>query len=427
MHDPRSGAFRAFLATLFLGAFNDNIYKLLITLIAITLLASAEAAALFTSMAGLLFIVPFILFSAVAGSIADRIGKTKLIRITKFAEIVIMASTFFAFSTNNLVLMCILLFLLSAQSAFFGPAKYGIIPDLVAEESLSKANGYTQMWTFVAIILGTACAGPLLALGKGQPAALALVLTLIALSGSITALHIPIIPPTVTTEKENQISFLRASLSAFSHIRKDRALLFTFLAINYFWFLGAAFQMNGILYITNMLALDNTRASMLLSLVSIGIACGSLVAGAISGKRISLSLALIGAGGMACFLCVLAFTAGSILFAASALFCVGLAGGLYIVPLNAFYQKETPPKRRATHMANLNMANALAIVCASFFIFMFGTLCRVDPAHTFLALGVVTFATALLILRPLPALGSGRSSYIHVACSATKKTKDGYS
>ena len=138
MMDCKSKSFKAFLSTLFLGAFNDNIYKLIITLIAIKLLASQEATSSFTSMAGILFILPFILFSAFAGSLTDRFGKTKIIKATKFCEIIIMALTFFAFANNSLFLMSILLFFMASQSAFFGPAKYGIIPDLVKEKYFFK-------------------------------------------------------------------------------------------------------------------------------------------------------------------------------------------------------------------------------------------------------------------------------------------------
>jgi acyl-[acyl-carrier-protein]-phospholipid O-acyltransferase / long-chain-fatty-acid--[acyl-carrier-protein] ligase len=402
MRDCKSKSFKAFLTTLFLGAFNDNVYKLLVILIAIQILRSPEATSLFTSLAGLLFIVPFFFFSAWAGSVTDRIGKIKMIRVTKFAEIIIMALTFLAFRGNSLVLMCAILFLMASQSAFFGPAKYGIIPELVDENYLSAANGYTQMWTFVAIILGTAFAGALALLGQKVPLALSVLLVLIAASGLLAAFQIKETAARPAAQPEGHDSSFRSAVRAFKHIKNNRPLLLTFLAINYFWFLGAVFQMNGILYIKNILSLNNTAASILLSLVSVGVACGSLLAGELSDKKVEFGLVPLGASLMCFFLCLLGLTYESVLVAASALFFLGVSAGFYIVPLNAFYQKETPPAARGMHMANLNMANALAIICASLFIFIFGTLCRFNPAHLFLLLGAATIGASVYIIKTLP-------------------------
>jgi acyl-[acyl-carrier-protein]-phospholipid O-acyltransferase/long-chain-fatty-acid--[acyl-carrier-protein] ligase len=401
MIDCKSKSFKAFLSTLFLGAFNDNLYKLIITLIAIKILTSPDATALFTSLVGLLFIVPFLLFSAFAGTLTDRFGKTKIIRVTKFCEILIMALTFFPFANNSLFLMAVILFCMASQSAFFGPAKYGIIPDLVREECLSEANGYVQMWTFVAIILGTACAGPLVSLSESSPLIVSLILVSIAVAGFVFSLRIPLVGGTTHAASHFGNSF-KGAFAAFKHIRGESQLFLTFLAINYFWFLGAVFQMNGVLYIKNILNLSNISASALLSLVSIGVACGSILAGRLSDKKVEFGLVPLGAIGMCVFSFILGRTYESLLLAALSLFLLGSSAGFYIVPLNAFYQKACPSDKRGIYMANLNIANAIGIVLASVFVFLFGSVCKFNPAHMFLLLGICTVGTTFYIIKTLP-------------------------
>jgi len=153
-----STGFKAFLSTQFLGAFNDNAFKLTILFVARNVLKDSSS---FITLANALFTLPFIVFSAYAGYVADRVSKKTMMVWIKVAEIVIMFLGGIALFSGNLHAMVFVLFLMATQSALFGPAKYGILPEILPDEELSRANGRLQLWTFMAIIAGTAVGGPL--------------------------------------------------------------------------------------------------------------------------------------------------------------------------------------------------------------------------------------------------------------------------
>ena len=155
----KSTGFRFFLATQFLGAFNDNAFKIIISLLGIQLIAGERQGAAFVSIVGALFVLPFIVFSPLAGFLADRYRKRNVIVAMKIVELVIMAFGMYALWSKNLILLVFILFCMATQSAFFSPSKYGILPEILDEKNLSRGNGFLQMFTFVAIILGSAFGG----------------------------------------------------------------------------------------------------------------------------------------------------------------------------------------------------------------------------------------------------------------------------
>lgn len=154
--------FKAYLATQFFGTLNDNAFKITISLLALKMITDLSRANKIISLAEGLLVLPFILFSAYAGFLADRYSKKNIIVVSKFLEIVVMSFGFLALSKQSLPFLLIVLFFMGTQSALFSPAKYGVLPEMVADEDLSSANGHLQIWTFPAIILGVACSGPLL-------------------------------------------------------------------------------------------------------------------------------------------------------------------------------------------------------------------------------------------------------------------------
>ena len=158
-HRKLNSSFKLLLGAQFLGAFNDNVFKIIICLLGIQLISGQREAAAFVSIVGALFVIPFIVFSPLAGYLADRYRKRNVIVIMKAVELLIMVLGLYALMANNLVVLCVILFLMASQSAFFSPAKYGILPELLSEGQISRGNGYLQMFTFSAIILGSAFGG----------------------------------------------------------------------------------------------------------------------------------------------------------------------------------------------------------------------------------------------------------------------------
>ncbi|MGH8515190.1 MAG: MFS transporter, partial [Gammaproteobacteria bacterium] len=180
----------AFLWTQFLGALNDNVFKMIVSLLAADLgLRGSGSASL--SLVGAVYILPFFLFSGYAGHLADVFSKRAVLVATKFFEIGAMALGVFAFASGRFEFMLAVLFLMALHSVFFSPAKYGILPEILAEKDLSRANGLLEMSTFLAIILGTSLGSLILAALKDRPEWIGLLLTLIAVIGTLASFGIP--------------------------------------------------------------------------------------------------------------------------------------------------------------------------------------------------------------------------------------------
>ena len=262
----KSRGFRAFLATQFLGAFNDNAFKLLVFLVAQNLLEDSTS---FLAMAGALFTIPFIVFSAYAGFLADRFSKKQVMVWAKLAEVLIMILGGVAIMSGSLAAMAGVLFLMGSQSAFFGPAKYGFLPEALPDEDLSRGNGQVQMWTFLAIIAGTALAGPLFQVFQfgirlrggyvvgcvGRPYLASIVLIVVAVLGVTVSLAITSVK-SAGSRKPFQLNFLRSVVATVCEVRPNRALFLCMMGSCYFWFLGALYQMNILLFAEKVMGVN---------------------------------------------------------------------------------------------------------------------------------------------------------------------------
>ena len=186
--------FEGFLWAQFLGAFNDNVYKMIVSFTAVRMALDTATSGRYLALAGAVFIFPFILFSGYAGQLADRFSKTRMLQITKSLEIVTMVMGIAALAAGSLNLLLVVLFLLATQATFFSPAKYGILPEAVGEEQLSRANGLLELTTFVAIVVGTSFGSWLFEHWKKEPLRLGLVMLGIAILGTLFSLHIPKVP-----------------------------------------------------------------------------------------------------------------------------------------------------------------------------------------------------------------------------------------
>ncbi|MFV0575712.1 MAG: MFS transporter [Vibrio sp.] len=400
-----SKRFLPYFCTQFLGAFNDNIYKN--TLLLFVAFASVEqlpmSSTLFINLAAGLFILPFFLFSATAGVITDQFEKSKLIKIIKFAEIIIMALGAISFMTQNYLALLILLFLMGAQSAFFGPVKYALLPQHLKPEELLKGNAWVETGTFLAILFGTIGAGFIVSAPSAYLLT-AVCVVLFAVLGFTTSLFIPKAECTIKNAKftwkpiEHNKQTLRL-------IKQNKTSFHTIMAISWFWFLGASYLTQFPNFTKDVLHGNATIVSLLLTLFSIGIAIGSLCYAKIAHQKINFGIMLCGGIGISVCSLVVGFvtpeSSTQMLSLSSmlaspihllnfiALLGLGVCGGLFIVPLYTLMQTSASDENRAQTIAANNIYNALFMVGSA----VMGIIClsvlALSIPHFFALLGIL--------------------------------------
>ena len=411
--------FAPFFFTQFAGAFNDNVFRN-----ALILLIAFEAAT-FTSidsdilnnLAQALFILPFFLFSAFAGQLADKHEKSRYIRWIKTSEILIMGCAAVAFFYQSIWGLLAVLFFMGAQSAFFGPVKYSIIPQHLSEEDLVGGNALVEMGTFLAILLGTAVAGLLMQL-EAAVKWVALSVVLIAIVGRIASQGIPTAQAQAPQLKVtlNPIASMAETLS---YARLDHSVFLAILGISWFWFLGASYLTQLPNFTIEALSADKSVVTLLLCVFSIGIGLGSLLCDRLSGHKIEIGIVPLGSIGLSIFgidLCIASsFTQSDILRDLSVFMAqpgayrvvfdmamIGVFGGLFIVPLYAMVQQRTPAGQRARVIAANNILNAMFMVASAIAGILFLGYLELSKPHYFLLLAVVNAAVALFIYRQVP-------------------------
>jgi len=392
-------SFFSLVATQFLGAFNDNVFRQLILLVAVDLSIEADEK-FYQPLAGALFALPFVLLSGFAGSLADRFSKTSIIRFCKGWEILVMLLGGAAFYIGNIPLLFFCLFLMGAQSAFFGPGKYGIIPELIPSRSLSKANGIILMTTYLAIILGIASAGLLKdglegdgGLYKSQG-----VLVLLAFLGTLTAFGIrrmPVADPDLDL-RGKIFGDLRSTLR---DIFSDRSFSSVVLTYSYFWGLGNALVMMCNDYGKILMKLGDAGTSLLFAIVAMGIAVGAIGGGYFSRGRVDFSIYRLGFCLLVASLVALTWTHQSLFATYVAMGLLGLAGGLFALPLQTSVQLWPEKNMRG------RVVGATNFLC---FVFMFvssgvyfGLSSLLAPEWIPLSLGALTLLVHLLARRGL--------------------------
>jgi acyl-[acyl-carrier-protein]-phospholipid O-acyltransferase/long-chain-fatty-acid--[acyl-carrier-protein] ligase len=239
--------FRYLLLAQFLGAFNDNVFRMVVAMVALNLV-EAGGGSKYVSLVGAVFILPYLIFSGYAGHLADVFSKTRVLIVAKSAEIFVMMLGFVAFLGGaRIEALLAVLFLMALQSTFFSPAKYGILPEMLASEDLSRGNGLLEMSTFVAIILGTSFGSFMYAAWKENLWLIGLVLTAIAVAGAAASLRIAKVLPSGSAKPFRLNPWAEIGRGV-RHLRLDRTLWLTVIGISYFWFLGALLQMDILLF-----------------------------------------------------------------------------------------------------------------------------------------------------------------------------------
>ncbi|KAB0468673.1 MFS transporter [Vibrio chagasii] len=426
--------FFPYFVTQCLGALNDNIYKnILLLMVTYSQIDSLPMSVdLFVNLAAGLFILPFFLFSAHAGAIADNMDKAKLIRRLKLIELVIMSCAATAIMTQSAILMLVLLFMTGTQSAYFGPVKYALLPQALKSDDLVKGNAWVEIGTFLSILIGTLSAGLLLAVPNGMIIASCIVITL-SLLGFLSSANIPSLPSKKSDKvKLEPITGLKKTLKL---AQKQRGIWMSILAISWFWFMGATYLTQFPNFAREHLFADSTVVSLLLALFSVGIATGSWLCEKLSFNQVELGILPFGILGLTIFSADLLWAVPAIesfpsqyydvqSFVAQSshirvmidLFLVGVSGGVFIVPLYAFIQSRSEEGECAQSIAANNIMNALFMVASAAVSILVLSVFEFSIVELFAILAVGNFIVAIYVYRQVPEFTQRFISYLLSHC-----------
>lgn len=401
MNKNNISTFRWLNTTQFLGALNDNIFKFLIILFLIGHLGEENAKQI-AGKSGIFFVLPFLLFSHAGGVLADKFSKRKIIICTKIAEILIMLIGIFVFFLQSEYGLYFVLFLMASQSAFFGPSKLGIIPELVATEKISKVNSYLVMFTFLAIIIGTGIS-PFISLHAGKNYVNAgLVCVLIAILGTVTSFKIKKTPSQKSMAGFTPF-FLAEIYRTLKYVSKDKNLFLAVMGAAYFLLIGAYVQLNIIAYGMEALKLTKEMSTYLFLITAFGIGLGSFIAGRLSGRNIEFGIVPIGSFLITATTIFLYFIkADNVILGAFVIFFMGLGAGIFIVPLESFIQWKSPSNRRGEILATSNFLSFIGVLIASSLILIFSEIFKFSAAEGFLIIGILNIFLMVLSFIYLP-------------------------
>lgn len=377
--------FGPFFITQFLGAFNDNVFKnaLIILLTFHTASYSTLSANTLINLAGAIFILPFFLFSATFGQLADKYEKSHLIRITKLLEIVITLFAAVGFALHSLFLLLLALFLLGTQSTLFGPVKYSIIPQHLKTWELIGGNGIVEASTFVAILLGTVLGGVLISIKHIGIPTVSIAIIGFAVLGWWYSRRIPRASAAAPGLRINWNIFTQTIINL-RHARKNRTVFLSVLGISWFWFFGAFMFYQAPNYAKTILGGNAHVATLLIFTFAVGIGLGSIVTERLSRRTIEIGLVPLGSVGLSIFTADLFFlktfpshlhNMGLAYFFSMHnhywilfnLVMIGIFGGLFTVPLYALIQDRSTVSHRSRIFAANNILNALFMVLAAVF------------------------------------------------------------
>ncbi|SDG91159.1 1-acyl-sn-glycerol-3-phosphate acyltransferases [Vibrio xiamenensis] len=410
--------FFPYFATQFLGAFNDNIFKnVLLLLVAFASVDTLSISSnLFINLAAGLFILPFFLFSASAGVLADKYEKSAFIRKVKLAEIIIMMLGAIGFITQSYLILLLLLFLMGTQSAFFGPVKYALLPQQLKQHELVPGNALVETGTFLAILLGTLGAGVIASADQAKYIAAGCVV-LFAVLGYLASRFIPKAPASAP-----ELVFKWRPWSQTRHTLKiaksDRAVFWSLMAISWFWFLGATYLTQFPNFTKLYLHGNESAVSFLLALFSIGVAVGSLACDKISNHRIEIGIVPLGSLGITIFGALMASSVPDSLpnylsfheFVTDTqlwptfiyLLLLGASGGVFIVPLYAMMQQRSKESERAQVVAALNIYNSLFMVASAVLGIVCLSLLKMSIPQLFLLLALMNLVVTALLFFSVP-------------------------
>ncbi|RFP11593.1 MFS transporter [Duganella sp. BJB488] len=377
--------FAPFFWTQFLGAFNDNLFKtaLVVMLTFDAMSWTTLSPSLITNLIPGLFILPYVLFSATAGQLADKFEKSGLTRFVKWLEVAIMCIAGLGWMTHTLWLLVTAVVGMGVHSTLFGPVKYAYLPQQLKPDELIGGNGVTEMGTFVGILLGEIL-GAVLVVQKPNGIAFEAVATIaVALLGLVASYRIPL-APAPAPELKVSWNFIGESFRNLSFSRKNRVVFLSMLGNSWFWFYGALVLAQFPVYAKDYLHGDHSVFVLLLTVFSLGVGSGSLLCERLSGRKVEIGLVPFGSIGLSVFGADLYFASQGIVAATGPhldafalmmqhgmwrILCdvllIGMFGGFFIVPLFALIQTRCDPAHMSRTIAGMNILNALFMVAAA--------------------------------------------------------------
>lgn len=413
-----SRRFAPFFWTQALGAFNDSAFRNAMVMLAAFQMGLPERqVSLYTNLAPALFILPYFLFSATAGQLAEKFEKTRIIRYVKLFEIGAMLLAAWGFHTHHLALLLVVLFMMGVHSTVFGPIKYAILPQALKPAELVGGNGMVEMGTQLAILIGMIAGNALMLLAGVGPLASAALTIGVALAGYGASRAIPPAPATAPELKFNW-NPVSETVRVLGITRSDRAVFNAVLGISWFWFFGTVLVAQLPVYTKLNLGGDGSVSTLVLTLFSLGTGVGSLLCEKMSGKRVEIGLVPLGAFGLTVFGLDLFFARPALaavqgldwlgfLHAAGSwrivfdLTMIGVFAGFYVVPLFAFVQARAPREKLSRIIAGNNILNALLICLASGFGLGLGALGLGVP-QIFLVVALLNVVVAVYIFTLVP-------------------------
>ncbi|HEY0087031.1 MAG TPA: MFS transporter [Allosphingosinicella sp.] len=375
--------FLPLFVTQFLGAFNDNLYKsAMVILVTYVIYKDPVQEATFNAIAGGLFILPFFLFSALAGQLADGGDKARIIRIVKTAEIVIMMVGALGLMLHNIPLLLAVLFAMGVHSSFFGPIKYAILPQHLKHDEVLGGTGLVEAGTYIAILLGTIAGG---LLGADHPRYAAVGVLVVAGLGWFAGRQVPPAPPEADAPPgKMDWHIIRASITLVNATLHIPRLFLAIVAISFFWMMGAILAAQFPPLVKNVLHADEQVATLFLAIFSVGVGLGSVLINRLLKGRVLAVYSPAASLAMGAFICHLYWNVRSwpapgealmnlgtfvampraewILFD---LFGVAVSGGMFVVPLYAFLTTTVPKSETARTVAANNIVNSGFMVLAA--------------------------------------------------------------
>ena len=402
-----------------LGAFNDNVYRQAIIGLLFYLGVSQEEQSLYTTLAPAIFILPYFLFSALAGQIAEKLEKSRLIVITTTMEIAIMSLAAVGFLTQSMPVLLVALFCTGLQSTLFGPVKYSVLPSVLRPEELTGGNGLVEMGTSMSILTGMISGGIIFTLaGSFGPVVAATAVIALAIFGNITARMIPKVDAGAPDLKINW-NPIPESLAVLRLAKKQKAVRNAILGVSWFWFVGTMLTSQLPTYAVVNLGGEPTLYIFALALFSVGTGVGSLLCEKLSGRTVEIGLVPLGAFGMTAFMLDLYFARAGTATAAGLgvgafvaqpgslriiidLIGIGLFTGFFVVPLFALIQSRTPKSEMSRVFAALNIQNSGFIVGAAMIALATQKFLHWTIPQLFLALAIANAVVSIYIFTIVP-------------------------
>ncbi|HTB84959.1 MAG TPA: acyl-[ACP]--phospholipid O-acyltransferase [Candidatus Sulfotelmatobacter sp.] len=397
-----SRGFWALIVTQFQGAFSDNVLKNLVILLAIygTTMTAAEKNHFGESISAL-FLLPFLLFSMAGGFLADRFSKRSVMLGVKVLELGIMLLALAGLWTmdKNFLLVCV--FLLGTHSAFFGPSKYGSLPELLPDKKLSWGNGILELGTFVAIILGTVAASVLAQQFRGEQWISGGILIALTCIGAFTCRFITRIPA-ANPAKKFEWNFPAEIWRQLRLMRGERPLWLAMIGYVWFNFFGMLLLLNLFFYGANVLHVDETHVGLLNVTLALGIGLGSVAAGYLSGGKIEYGLVPLGALGMSIFSAAFVWPGVGLKLSLLLFALLGFSGGFFVVPVMALLQHRPVRENKGQVQAVANMLSSAGALAASGAHWLLAQELQLSPRMIFLVSGLLTLAGAIYVIILLP-------------------------